>query len=192
MTEEAYDTYKIKKKSLILNLFLSLITFNVFTFIWLYRVLKDSDRIAAKKKDSMHIYYVLILFYVLLVTFCIMWNTILIFLAVCYDTNIGFPLVEISSLVMESVAISALMVALLIPVSLFAIGTCVCFIIIAVRIAKNLGAPVGYYVVFVLFPGIIAINLIAQDEINAYAGTYHDDERPKYLNGHQHTIALKN
>ena len=181
MTEATNDTYAIKRRSLILSLFLSLITFNVYTFIWLHGILKDSDRISAKKRNSMPVFYALIMIYVVMITFCIMYDVVLFYTAIRYDTQIGFPLVELSGEVMENVAITALMLALLIPILLSAIGMSVCAIIIAVRTAKNLGAPVGYYVVFVLFLGIIVINLIAQDEINAYAGTYSDDERPKYL-----------
>lgn len=192
MTEETNNTYTIKRRPLIVSLILSLITLNIYTFIWLYAVLKDSNRIAAKKRDSMPIYRVLVLSYIALVTCCFVWNSILIFAAMYYDTNVGYPLIEISSTVIENVvqmALTALMLVLLIQILVLAICMAVCSIIIMVvysiiitiNIAKNLDVPVGYYVVFVLFLGIIAINLIAQDEINAYAGTYSDDERPKYL-----------
>ncbi|MDE7401325.1 MAG: DUF4234 domain-containing protein [Clostridia bacterium] len=192
MTEETNNTYKIKRRPLIVNLILSLITLNIYTFIWLYAVLKDSNRIAAKKRNSMPIYRVLLLSYVALVTCCFVCNTILIFAATCYDTNVGYPLIEISSPVIENVvqmALTALMLVLLIQILFSAIcmAVCsiilmtVCSIIITVNIAKNLDVPVGYYVVFQLFLGIAVINLFAQDVINPYAGTYLDGERPKYL-----------
>lgn len=192
MTEETNNTYTIKRRPLIVNLILSLITLNIYTFIWLYAVLKDSNRIAAKKRNSMPIYRVLLLSYVALVTCCFVCNAILIFAAVCYDTNVGYPLIEISSPVIENVvqmALTALMIVLLIQILFSAIcmAVCsiilmaVCSIIINVNIAKNLDVPVGYYVVFQLFLGIAVINLFAQDEINQYAGTYLDGERPKYL-----------
>ncbi len=192
MTEETNNTYTIKRRPLIVNLILSLITFNIYSFIWLYAVLKESNRIAAKKRDSMPIYRALLLSYIALVTCCFVWNAILIFAAMHYDTNVGYPLIEISSPIIENIvqmALTALVLILLIQILFLAIcmAVCsvilmaVCAIIITVNIAKNLSAPVSYYVVFVLFLGIIAINLIAQDEINAYAGTYLDGERPKYL-----------
>lgn len=181
MTEEITNTYTIKKRSLILSVVLSLITFNIYTFKWLYTVLKDSDRIATKKRNSIPIYRALIMLYIVLFTFCIMWDAVIIFLAVRYDTRIVFPFVEISSQVMEDVALTALMIVLLIPILLSAIGFAVCSIIVTVRLAKNLGAPVGYYIVFQLFLGITVINLFAQDEINPYAGTYAEGEQPMYL-----------
>ena len=201
MTEETNNTYTINRRSLIVSLILSLITLNIYTFIWLYAVLKDSNRIAAKKRDSMPIYRVLVLSYIALVTCCIVWNAILIFAAMY--SNVGYPLIEISSPAIENVvqmALTALMLVLLIQILVSAICMsvfsiiimAVCSIIITVNIAKNLDVPVGYYVVSQLFLGIAVINLFARDEINAYAGTYSDGERPKYLNGHQHTKALKN
>lgn len=175
MNETKNKTYTIKRRPLWLCCILSFLTFGVYLWIWFYKALNDSNKISEKKYKVLLLYIAALGTMISAISLLISGGVVLI-----VGSKFAYPLTLESVMeINKEAAVTSLILLILGCVCVFCMLIIVYVLIFF--LSKNLEEKYIYYFVPLFLFGLIIPLIYAQSVINDYAGTYDENEKPKYL-----------